>query len=173
MSEQLTLPVPAIPPVSFRGRRVPPARVALALELLEAFNETMGTRLSALRSTGRPSEALSRILGALTEAEPPIELEEGRAMIEATAARPWWEGPPGTGVVFSPQVVERSRELARGRSRPLPWPEAWAQIERGDWQAMHPAVRSFCAAPVGAAMLREQGASPRGRSQLEASWRRR
>jgi len=172
--------VPTGPRLVFRRRPVPDQRLEEALWLLRRFNEQMGTRLSAFKRSGRPSEALSRVLGALADADPPITREEGEAMIRAAAARPWWEGAPGTGVVFSPHVVQRSRERAAGRGRargsapprPFSWAQAWEQIARGDWAALHPAVQSFCASPASLAILAEQGRDSKGRAQLEAAWAR-
>ena len=179
MPEQMEL-VPAGERLAFRRRPVPEQRLEEALSLLAYFNEQMGTRLSPYKRTGRPSEALSRVLGALADADPPLSREEAETMIRAAAARPWWQGAPGTGVVFGPRTLDRCRELAAGRgrargsapARPFSWEQAWEQIRRGDWGAMHPAVQSFCGSPSSAAILAEQGADSRGNAQLGAAWAR-
>jgi len=119
MPEQMEL-VPSGPRIAFRRRPLARDRVEEALWLLHCFNEAMGTRLSPFKRSGRPSEALSRILGALEDAVPPISLAEGEAMIRAAAASPWWDGAPSTGVVFGPRAIERAREEARGTARRRP-----------------------------------------------------
>ncbi len=129
MPEQLAL-VPAGPRLEFRRRPVPEARLELALRLLEAFNEAMGTRLAPLRRSGKPSESLSRILGALSDADPPLTEAEGLAAIQAAAAAPWWDGSPGTGVVFSPRALPAARERAAGRGRQRARPQTTSELLR-------------------------------------------
>lgn len=110
-SSQMELLAPAPAGVRFAGRPVPAPALRTAGGLLAHFNAAMGTAYRPLTASGKPSENLKRILGAVLEHD--IELELGRRMIEAAAARPWWRAHPGTGVVFGPNVVERSMTAAQ------------------------------------------------------------
>lgn len=100
--------------VTFDRRPVPTERLALAERLLDEFNRQAGTSYSAFTGRGRPSEDLRRIIGALTDATPPLDFDEAQRMIAARLANPFWEGRPHTGVVFGPKVFASNRESAAG-----------------------------------------------------------
>jgi hypothetical protein len=99
------------PPVRHNGKAVPPGRLAVAEQLLLKFNAAAGTNYRARTGTGKPSDALSRILTALVD-YPEITAEVGERMITARFAEPYWTGNPLPGVVFGPRVVQGSLQAA-------------------------------------------------------------
>lgn len=97
------------------GRSVVPAWAAdRALNALQVFNTRAGTRLSAFRHDGRPSEHLTRVTGAVLD-HSDVTDEQWAAVVEATLAAPWWQGPPSVGVVFGPAVVDKNIAIASGQ----------------------------------------------------------
>lgn len=93
--------------VRFAGKAVPKQRVTLATELLTVFNAEAGTRYGAWTASGKPSENLKRIIGALTN-HPDVEPATAAAAIRYELRRPdpYWD-VPHTGVVFGPKAFER------------------------------------------------------------------
>lgn len=108
--------VQAPPPVKYAGRKVPPMVVADAMRALDYFNERTGRRCQPFTGRGKPSESLSRIIGAMLD-WPAVRIE-WRRMIDRCLADPWWDGPASTGVIFGPKVVERSLAMATALERP-------------------------------------------------------
>jgi hypothetical protein len=105
-----------------RGRKVPQAVAAASTLALDGWNTRTGQTLRPLKGSGKPSEALSRIVGAMTDFPEVVELWP--RMMDAALSAPWWtDEQPGTGVVFGPNVVERYIQQAQapipagGRSR--------------------------------------------------------
>ena len=119
--------------VTFDRKPVPPARLALAERVLAEFNRQAGTSYGAFTGRGRPSEDLKRIIGALTDAVPPLEFEEAREVIRLALAnpKPYWDGKPHTGVVFGPKVIGGLREQSKRTA-----PRAEGQWSRGFVQAV-------------------------------------
>jgi len=106
------------PPLRFNGKPVPPPLAADALSALAYFNEQTGQAVKARTASGKPSEGLSRILGAMTE-HPEVRIVY-RRMIEHTLVSRWWgDDDPHPGVIFGKGVVEQSIQRARA-PRPMP-----------------------------------------------------
>lgn len=101
------------PAVMFGRQRVPAPLVQDAMRALEHFNELTGRECRPFTARGKPSESLKRIIGAMLDH--PEARVLWRRMIEHTLADPWWDGPPSTGVIFGPGVVEQS--IARAHQR--------------------------------------------------------
>jgi len=122
--------------VTFDRKPVPPARLALAERILTEFNRQADTSYGAFTGRGRPSEDLKRIIGALTDAVPPLEFEEAREAIRLALAnpKPYWDGKPHTGVVFGPKVIGNLREQAK-RQQPRAegaWSRGFVQAVTGE-----------------------------------------
>jgi hypothetical protein len=100
--------------ITFRRRRRPEDTRTLAEAILEEFNHQAGTNYGAYTAEGSASEDLKRILGAISDAAPPLTLLEAKRVIHwrLTAPRPFWTGRPHTGVVFGPNVFPSNRESA-------------------------------------------------------------
>lgn len=92
--------------------------VAEAVRALEHFNAMTGRQCQPFTGRGKPSESLSRIIGAMLD-WPAVRIE-WRRMIDRSLADPWWDGPPSTGVIFGPKVVEQSLAKATSLERPAP-----------------------------------------------------
>jgi hypothetical protein len=93
------------------GRDVVPTEVVSdAMAALEHFNAATGRACRPFTERGKPSESLKRILGAMLDY--PQARGLAPAMIDAALRDPWWSGPASTGVIFGPNVVERSIEQA-------------------------------------------------------------
>lgn len=97
--------------VRFRGRQVPLDVYCTAVALLESFNTLAGTSYAPLTGSGRPTESLKRLFGAILD-HPEISLELGERMIRIQLADPYWQGRPQPGNVFGPGVLERNIEAA-------------------------------------------------------------
>jgi hypothetical protein len=96
----------------FRGKSVPPARLDLARTLLIDFNDKFGTNYKPTSATGKPTDALSRILGALTD-NPDITLDEGRRIhIAVHAGDHYWGATAQPGNAWGPGVIEKHRQAA-------------------------------------------------------------
>lgn len=101
-----------VAPAVRHGRKVvPPLLVEDAMRALEHFNAQAGRRCEPFTAQGRPSESLSRIIGAML-AWPAVRVE-WRRMIDRCLADPWWDGPASTGCIFGPKVVEQSLAKAQ------------------------------------------------------------
>lgn len=96
----------AAPPVKFEDKIVPQPTLLIAEMLLADFNRAASTQYKPLNAKGQPTDALKRILGALTD-DDRINGEVGRRMISAAFRSPWWQGQATTGVVFGPRTRER------------------------------------------------------------------
>lgn len=101
--------------VRFDGKTVPRQRLELAEAILGEFNRQAGTGYGAYTGRGHPSEDLKRIIGALTDARPPVTFDEAKRIIAWALKNPFWEGRPSAGVVFGPKVFPATRESAASR----------------------------------------------------------
>ena len=108
--------VQAPPAVKRNGRKVPPMLIADAMRALEHFNAQTGRQCQPFTGRGKPSESLSRIIGAMLD-YPAVRIE-WRRMIDRCLAEPWWDGPASTGCIFGPRVVEQSLAKATSLERP-------------------------------------------------------
>jgi hypothetical protein len=111
-SAELVSAARVAPAVKRNGRRVPPLLVEDAMRALEHFNAQTGRSCQPFTGRGKPSESLSRIIGAMLD-YPAVRIE-WRRMIDRCLADPWWDGPASTGCIFGPRVVEAS--LARAQT---------------------------------------------------------
>jgi hypothetical protein len=102
--------------VTFGRRPVPEQRLAVAERLLSFFNEKADTSYGSFTGSGKPSESLKRIIGALTD-HPNLDEGEAERIIAWRLSEPFWDGKPDTGVVFGPGVFEKNRESARAPQR--------------------------------------------------------
>lgn len=102
---------------TFGGKPVPDARLDLAQRLLEFFNQAARTRLAPFTGQKRPSDALQRILGALTD-WPDVTEDEWAAVIRYGLANPFWDGPAQPGNVIGKRVVQRNLDHVRRRAAP-------------------------------------------------------
>jgi hypothetical protein len=101
-------------PVKFGGRPVPQPLLVAAEQVLAVFNRKAGTGYRPLTSDGKPSQNLSRILGAMTRDER-VTAEIAGRMIEQALSQPrpfWGDSTPHLGHVFGPNVVEANLERA-------------------------------------------------------------
>jgi hypothetical protein len=99
------------PPLRFNGKPVPTSLAADALAALAYYNEQTGQTLKPTTASGKPSEGLSRILGAMTE-HPEVRIVY-RRMIDHTLASRWWgDDEPHPGVIFGKRVAEQSIQRA-------------------------------------------------------------
>lgn len=99
--------------VRFRGRQVSATTTALAVAVVERFNELAGTTYRPFGDDDRPSENLKRVLGAVL-ADRRITADVAEQMIRgALAGRRFWEpARPHLGHVFGPGVLEPNVENA-------------------------------------------------------------
>lgn len=97
--------------IRWRGKPIRPDHLDLATAILTAFNARAGTGYRPITRNGKPSEDLSRILGALDD-DDRITLPIAGRMIEVAFSRPFWQGRPHTGVVFGPRVASALVEEA-------------------------------------------------------------
>jgi hypothetical protein len=103
-----------LPEWTFDGSDVPQAVRRMVLALHGLYCEETGQNLSAFRpSNGKPSEALTRITGAVLD-NADLSLNDWLAVIRQQLANPWWDGPPSVGVIFGPGAVDPA--IARWRS---------------------------------------------------------
>ena len=104
--------------VRFGGKPVAAATLAVAGQLLAAFNAKGGTSYRPLDDQGRPTGDLKRILGALT-GDKRITAEVGQRMIDLAFAEPepyWAPSRPHPGNVFGPNVVGKYLDAALAAS---------------------------------------------------------
>jgi hypothetical protein len=107
--------VQAAPAVKYGRKAVPPLLVEDAMRALEHFNAQAGRNCQPFTGRGKPSESLSRIIGAMLD-YPAVRIE-WRRMIDRCLADPWWDGPASTGCIFGPKVVEESLARATQEQR--------------------------------------------------------
>lgn len=98
--------------IAFRRRPVPDDVRTLAEAILADFNQQAGTNYGAYTGEQRPSEDLKRILGAVSDATPPLTLAEAARITRWRLQHPFWTGRPHTGVVYGPNVFPSNRESA-------------------------------------------------------------
>lgn len=98
-----------LPP--FGGKRIPGEVETAALAALAGWNERTGQANKPTKASGKLTDAMSRIVGAM------LDYPEVRTlwpvMIDRAFARPWWTGEPSTGVVFGGKAVEGAIQQAR------------------------------------------------------------
>lgn len=96
----------------FRGKPVPAKVAAAATLALAEWSGRTGQALKPVKASGKPTDGLSRIIGAMLDYPEVVELWP--KMIDVALRAPWWQdGAPGTGVVFGPNVVERYVQQAQ------------------------------------------------------------
>lgn len=95
------------PTTTFRGSRVPADLAAGAERLLVVFCEATGRRLSLRTAQGKPTSALTQVIGAMLD-RPETTVEEWEAGVRATVASPpeWVTGPVQPGHVFGGRASE-------------------------------------------------------------------
>lgn len=105
--------------VRFARRTVPEPTVALAVAVVERFNERAGTAYRPFGDDGRPSENLKRVLGALLR-DQRITLPVADEMIRAVlGGRRFWDpSRPHLGHVFGERMVEAVLEGALRAATP-------------------------------------------------------
>lgn len=93
--------------VTYRGRRVPDDVAWGAEHLLAVFCEVTGRRVSPFTGQGKPSSALTQILGVMLD-RPDTPVGEWEAGIRAVAQRPpdWISGPWQIGHMFGPRSAD-------------------------------------------------------------------
>lgn len=108
--------------MTYRGRKVPRPVVDVAARSVRYFASKTGQSLRVVDGTGRASMSLQRVVGAMLAHPELADPDFARRTIDFALAAPWWrdEGPPGVGVVFGPNVVERMVEQARRDEPPAP-----------------------------------------------------
>lgn len=121
-SEDVAAPEPAKRQViRWRGKPIDPDRLDLAAAILTAFNARAGTGYRPITRNGKPSEDLSRILGAIDD-DDRITLPIAERMIDEAFTRPFWQGRPHAGVVFGRKVASGLLEQAINPAPPGPPP---------------------------------------------------
>jgi hypothetical protein len=105
--------------VKFNGRVVPAERLALAVDLLAEFNRQAGTEYGPFTGDGKLSDSLKRIVGSLTR-HPDEPRQRWMNGLTARMRDPFWQGKPGTGVVFGPGVDEQTLANAGPRLQSIP-----------------------------------------------------
>jgi hypothetical protein len=106
--------------ITFRRRPVNSDALTLAEAILADFNQQAGTNYGAYTGDGRASEDLKRILGAISDATPPLSLAEAARITQWRLKHPFWEGRPHSGVVFGPNVFPANRESVRAPTTNTP-----------------------------------------------------
>ena len=112
-------PTPGLWAWSFRGKAVPLQVRETALGLLADYERLTGQTVRARRAVdGRPTDALTRITGALLD-YPDVSAERWKTVMANVVASPpsWADGPMSVGVIFGPRAVERHL-ACEGRYRP-------------------------------------------------------
>lgn len=99
--------------IRFGGRIVPAARVAVAEEILDDFNQREGTSYRTLTAAGKTTEEFKRILSAVVD-HPDLDAEFGKHVNATGLAGPrrFWEGKAQPGHVWGKmtgQNLERAR----------------------------------------------------------------
>jgi hypothetical protein len=98
--------------ITYRGKRVPAAVADAATVAVTSWAQRTGQTLRPLTARGKPTESLTRVIGAMLDFPEVVELWP--AMIDRALAAPWWsDDAPGVGVVFGPNVRERMIEQAK------------------------------------------------------------
>lgn len=89
------------------GHPVEDHHLALAEAAIGAFNERSGSGLKLLTSTGKPTEALKRIVMRLRESRD-LTAKQIVGIINRNFDNPWWKGEAGIGVIFGPNVWDKA-----------------------------------------------------------------
>lgn len=97
--------------LKFNGKALADDVAAPALAALVGWNERTGQTNKPTKASGKLTDAMSRIVGAM------LDYPEVRTlwpvMIDRALTRPWWDGEPTTGVVFGGKAVEGAIQQAR------------------------------------------------------------
>lgn len=100
--------IPARLPV-VDGHQLTEVEFSLASAALDAFNERNGSRLGLLGTTGKPTDALTRIICRVREHP---ELNDGDLVriVNRNFDNPWWVEPKlgGVGPIFGPKAWARA-----------------------------------------------------------------
>ena len=120
-SEDVACPPDKKSTIRWRGKPIRPDHLDLATAILTAFNARAGTGYRPITRNGKPSEDLSRILGAIDD-DDRITLPVAARMIDEAFTRPFWQGRPHAGVVFGPKVASGLLEQAVNPAPPGPPP---------------------------------------------------
>lgn len=108
--------------MSFRGKRVPKPIIETASRSVRYFAARTDQTLRVVDGMGRPSRSLTLVVGAMLAHPDLAEPEFAKRTINFALEAPWWkdEWPPGVGVIFGPNVVERMVEQAKRDEPPAP-----------------------------------------------------
>lgn len=108
---------PAPKRLMFNRKPVPTNVHADALRVHDHFNATFGTGYKPLTKSGKASNGLSRILGAMLEQD--MTADQAIGAVDAAQADPWWPTgqTPHPGMVFGPNVIERYLQAAVSSSQ--------------------------------------------------------
>jgi len=121
--------------VKFRGRPVKGDIVRAAMDACDDWGRRTNQTVRTFDGTGAATTSLTRVVGAMLKFPEVVELWP--AMIGARLAKPWWtDGNPGVGVVFGPNVVEASIEMAQN-------PQAARQNGNGHGRGGQPSAEDF------------------------------
>lgn len=104
------------PPLRFNGKPVPAGLATDALAALAYFNERTGQALKPTTASGRLTDGMSRIIGAMAE-YPEVRIVWKR-MIDHNLMAPWWQGEPTPNVIFGKGAVQQS--IQKAHRRPVP-----------------------------------------------------
>jgi hypothetical protein len=85
------------PPPSIDGVPASYEELALAVAIIDAFNEANRSSYSLTTTHGEPTNELRILLRRIRES-PEVELEEHRRIIAANFANPWWAEPKAGSV---------------------------------------------------------------------------
>jgi hypothetical protein len=91
----------------FEGEVVNGEVVDEPAELLALFNELAGTRH---RPAGRPRT----LIQARMREHPDLALADHQGLVRLVFEHPWWDGPPGPGVVWEQEQFEKAMTRLRG-----------------------------------------------------------
>jgi hypothetical protein len=107
--EPVAVPRRPSPDVRYQGRVVPPVIVGHARELLGVFNDCTNRDLGAEKADGKPSPALTQIIGAMLARPQVTPVDWERAVRNTVAAPPsWLEGPVQIGTIFGERAAEHA-----------------------------------------------------------------
>lgn len=104
--------------VKHNGKVVPAGRLSLAVAVLGEFNRQTGSSIGPYTGAGKPSDSLTRIIGALVSWPDRLDDFDSCAHLITVALKSqWWgPGPASVGVVFGPRVIEQN--FARAEKAP-------------------------------------------------------
>jgi len=103
--------------LKYRGKPVPEKRAVDACQLVRIYARHAKQPTALFNRDGSPSEALKRVIGALTTHDD-VTFDTWSSMVPKVLARPWWDGKPSIGVVFGPKVVDGNLADPTGGRRP-------------------------------------------------------